>query len=86
MNQSLFGLSVVNNDDDALTMAHPFDGPGRGLRDLQADGHMPAAVFPLPPWVEEAPVPGLEPEASIAPPPFCLFYTSPTPRESAEPP
>ncbi len=74
VNQALFDVSVFNNDEDALTMAHPFDGPGRGLRDLEADGHMPAAVFPPPPRVEEvpeeAPVPGPEPEAPIEPPPL----------------
>ena len=48
VNLSLFDQSVVNTDEDAFSMAHPFDGPGRGLRNLIADGHLPAAVFPPP--------------------------------------
>ena len=31
VNQAMFDQSVVNLDEDAVTMAHPFDGPGRGL-------------------------------------------------------
>ena len=46
VNQALFDQSVVNNDEDAMTMAHHFDAPGRGLSNLWDDGHIPAAVFP----------------------------------------
>ncbi len=31
VNTSLFDQSVVECDENAISMAHPFDGPGRGL-------------------------------------------------------
>ncbi len=31
VNQSLFDLSTVSEDEDAMSMAHPFEGLGRGL-------------------------------------------------------
>jgi hypothetical protein len=52
-----------------VSMAHPFDGPGRGLRNIVTDGHMPAALFPPPPGGEEAPAPAIDPGTSSEPPP-----------------
>ncbi len=69
VNQALFDQSVVNNDDDALTMAHPFDGPGKGLSTLTNSWPLTSAAIPPPTGDEDAPIPSLEPEAAIEPPP-----------------
>ncbi len=68
VNQSLFDLSVVNEDVDAITMAYPFDGPGRGLTILpHQEPHQSSEI--LGPEAEpEVPIDPLEGE-QVAPPP-----------------
>ncbi len=44
VNQAVFDQSVVNTDEDAMTMAHPFDGPGRGYSEVLNQCPQPLVV------------------------------------------
>ena len=72
VNQSLFDLSVVDGDADAISMAHPFEGPGRGLTVMpqlllpQAHDEVPLIEGDQPPApVGESEVPLLAGEGAV---------------------
>ena len=72
VNQSLFDLSVVDGDADAISMAHPFEGPGRGLTVMpqlllpQAHDEVPLIEGDQPPApVVESEVPLLAGEGAV---------------------
>ncbi len=65
VNQSLFDLSVVDGDVDAISMAHPFEGPGRGLTVMPQSLPIPVAEAPPPVEEEQPPAPIIVLEAPL---------------------
>jgi hypothetical protein len=51
-----------------VSMAHPFDGLGRGLRQSVIEEHVPDEILPPPPGGEEDPAAEIEPGEATDPP------------------